>query len=406
MSVNKIVNAFSKTKEILVKKRFLKVFILSSLISFIVLYLLMVATNSYNLFLFMEMNGTLFAIASLITSAIISMLFGVYASLSLYKFEYMQKLNGQNAATSTGGFLVGLFSAGCPSCGAILLPLIGISSLAVFPFGGLELKVLSIGLLGFVNVKMTQNLDTCITKKPKQMLKPIISNTYDKAVYASVLIIAGLIIFNQFQITDLSTTIDYKLLSLKSNGSGDDLDLSNVDISQINSTQMAIAMLFPVNDIQNEEDAIEIMLSAGTPEYSENLGGITFDDPVTSMEYLVKWYPTLKEDVKQNDPESWNRYLSIAAAPRGVSCEFCCGIGPQGVDAEGNSKCGCKHNPALQALALGLIQGTDYNDAEVLKEIMRWKAMFFPQKMVGIAIEVADADISQLQELPGMVGGC
>ena len=158
--------------------------------------------------------------------------------------------------------------------------------------------------------------------------------------------------------------------------------------------------------VNNEEDAISIMIPTGTPEYSEALGGITFDDPVTSMEYLAKWYNTIKQEVQQNDPQTWQRYLNLAAAPRGISCEFCCGIGAQGITKDGNLRCGCKHNPAAQAIALGLMKNTDYSDAEILREVMKWKIMFFPKNMVGLAMDVAGTDPSQLKDLPGMVGGC
>jgi hypothetical protein len=49
---------------------------------------------------------------------------------------------------------------------------------------------------------------------------------------------------------------------------------------------------------------------------------------------------------------------------------------------------------------------TDYSDAEVLREVMRWKSIFFPRDMVGLAMKVAGTDPSQLKSLPGMVGGC
>jgi hypothetical protein len=49
---------------------------------------------------------------------------------------------------------------------------------------------------------------------------------------------------------------------------------------------------------------------------------------------------------------------------------------------------------------------TDYSDAEILKEVMRWKALFFPKDMVNLALTVAGGDTSALKDLPGMVGGC
>ena len=230
---------------------------------------------------------------------------------------------------------------------------------------------------------------------------------------ASLLIAGILILFNQVQISSISSSFGVMTgaaskssIFLGSRHSGQ-LDLSSVDVNEITSTAMALASLFPeLNSIQSEEDAISIMIPTGTPEYSGALGGITFDDPVTSMEYLAKWYYSLNEEVKNNDPETWQRYINLAANPRGISCEFCCGIGPQGITKDGKSRCGCKHNPAVLSLTMGLMQNTDYSDAEVLREVMKWKTMFFPRNMVGLAMEVAGTDPSQLKSLPGMVGGC
>ena len=124
------------------------------------------------------------------------------------------------------------------------------------------------------------------------------------------------------------------------------------------------------------------------------------------MELLARSYNAVKQETKQDYPEVWQRYLNLATKPVGISCEFCCGVGPQGISADGTAKCGCQHLPALLGLTLGLMKNTDYSDVEILKEVMRWKTIFFPKNMVSLAMEVAGKDPSQLKELPGMVGGC
>tara|TARA_Y100000310_G_scaffold343929_1_gene453987 strand:+ start:1392 stop:2123 length:732 start_codon:yes stop_codon:yes gene_type:complete len=238
----------------------------------------------------------------------------------------------------------------------------------------------------------------------------IVSEKYMKVMKLGLFVIGILMIFNQIQINELSSSLGGSTsgsssvgFSVASSGS----DISEVDISQVTSTAMAVATVFPeLQNMKNEEDIMNFIIPTGTPEYSEALGGITFDDPVNSMEYLVKLYSSLNEEVKQNDPQTWQRYLNLAAAPRGISCEFCCGVGPQGISSDGKSKCGCKHNPAVLGLTLSLMQNTDYSDAEVLREVMKWKTMFFPKNMVGLAMQVAGTDPSQLKDLPGMVGGC
>ena len=99
-------------------------------------------------------------------------------------------------------------------------------------------------------------------------------------------------------------------------------------------------------------------------------------------------------------------FINLGKKPVGISCEFCCGVGPIGITADGSSRCGCQHNPALLAITLGLMEYTDYSDAQVLMEVMKWKTLFFPKDMINLAMTVAGGDTSALDELPGMVGGC
>ncbi len=227
------------------------------------------------------------------------------------------------------------------------------------------------------------------------------------AIFATV----ALFIFNQVQISAISSAVDASggSAAAKQAGYGEvkAVELAGADVSKVSSTAMAVSMVFPeLAQVQDENDAIAIMISAGAPEYSDVMGGISFDEPVMSMEYLAKWYPALKQEIQQNEPDMWERYLQLAAAPRGISCEFCCGLGAQAIDETGRMMCGCKHAPALHALTLGLMKYTDYTDAEVLREALLWKTMFFPKNMVAMAMQVAGSDPAQLQNLPGMVGGC
>ncbi len=73
---------------------------------------------------------------------------------------------------------------------------------------------------------------------------------------------------------------------------------------------------------------------------------------------------------------------------------------------EGTLRCGCSHNPAVQAITLWLMLNTDYSDAEILREVYLWKTLWFPKNMVGLAVEIAGGNTAVLEELPGMVGGC
>ncbi len=212
-----------------------------------------------------------------------------------------------------------------------------------------------------------------------------------------LVLFAAILLFNQYQVMGLTS-------SGSSGFSYGGDDLSDVDVTQIQSTAQGIALLFPVSEIKTTEDAIAIMIPTGTPEYGEAMG-VSYDDPVTALSLLENGYASLKAQA-QADPVVWDRYLALAAAPRGISCEFCCGVGAQGISADGTSRCGCAHNPAVQSVTLWLMLNTDYSDAEILREVYRWKSLWFPQDMVGLALQIAGGDTSVLEDLPGMVGGC
>ena len=210
-----------------------------------------------------------------------------------------------------------------------------------------------------------------------------------KPVYVLIGVLCVLLIINQFFIIGISGSFVKKI--------------EKVDISQIKSTAQTLASVFPLSQISDEQDAIDMLIAQGTPDYGESMG-VSYDDPVGSLEKLAGAYPTVKKDVQTNNPEVWDRYLNLATKPVGISCEYCCGIGPVGITNDGELRCGCSHNPAIQTLTLLLMKDTDMSDAEVLQEAMKWKTLWFPRDMVGLALKTAGGDIET--DLPGMVGGC
>ncbi len=244
------------------------------------------------------------------------------------------------------------------------------------------------------------------------MEKEIIKRRKEKILTLPILILVVIAIvllsFNQLQINAISSM---PISSMSISGSraggatGRSGDLSSVDISKLKSTGQTLAAVFPLGNINSNEDAMAILLPTGTPEYGEALG-VSYDDPLKSLEKLSNMYRGLKAEVQKNNPEAWQRFMNLASKPVGISCEYCCGVGPIGIDRNGNSACGCQHNPALLTVALYLTAYTDYSDAEILREVMRWKTLFFPKNMIELAASVAGKDVSELDDLPGMVGGC
>ncbi|MBI5355044.1 MAG: hypothetical protein HZB68_01165 [Candidatus Aenigmarchaeota archaeon] len=155
------------------------------------------------------------------------------------------------------------------------------------------------------------------------------------------------------------------------------------DINAIQSTKDSIKALYPVEKIKSAEDAMAIVIPTGVPEYASKLP-VSYGDGEKSLLVWVQVYQTTKLT-----PEQANRYINLATKPLGISCEFCCSVGPVGITYQGQLKCGCKHNPAAQGIAMWLIQNTDYTDAQVVREVLRWKAVWFPRNMVIETVKAA-----------------
>ena len=139
------------------------------------------------------------------------------------------------------------------------------------------------------------------------------------------------------------------------------------------------------------------LLPHGVPErYGAELG-ISFDDAARAMPVLENFDRgsgaiTLKGQLQQ-------RYISIGSQ---TACEFCCGAKTL-VFTDGKPACGCAHSAAMRGLALYLLQKyPEMSDSQILAEVNRWKAAFFPRATV----ERATGQTAPSNSLPGQVGGC
>jgi len=233
------------------------------------------------------------------------------------------------------------------------------------------------------------------------------------AVAAVLILFNQIQLYHQIQLYQLNTMIGQPALPGLSFGTSAGTtstlggkDLKNVDVSTLKSTAQAVGATMDLADVKDAQSVINKMIPSGIPTYAKDLG-ISYDDPVAALQFLAyKLYPAIKADVKQNDPKTWQRYLNLATKPVGISCEFCCGVGPVGITKDGELTCGCSHNPAIQAITLYLMKNTQMNDAEVLREALRWKSLWFPKNMVDIGVKIVGGDPNVLNDVPSMVGGC
>ncbi|MBI2548219.1 hypothetical protein HYW21_02615 [Candidatus Woesearchaeota archaeon] len=235
--------------------------------------------------------------------------------------------------------------------------------------------------------------------------KPSKDNLLSKPILGLMVLAVVLLLVNQIQVSALSGMIS-GTSSHKRSGSSGSSDLATIDVNELKSTAHTVAAVFPVQEFASADDAMAAMFPTGTPEYGAELG-VSYDDPVAALDALSKMYTPLSAEVKANNPEGWQRFLSLATKPVGISCEYCCGVGPIGIDEKGNSRCGCQHNPALLSVALYLSAYTDYSDGEILREVMQWKTVFFPKNMIELGASLGGGGASTvLENIPSMVGGC
>ena len=156
-------------KNILNSKNYLILFISASFLTFLVFYLLTLATTTnQSLEIFIMMNGFLYTLSTFFLLAIASLLFGIYIILLAYKFRKKCK-NGKEIISGifgSSGLIAGLFGAGCPMCGAALFALFG-APLALFflPLKGLELRLASIILLSLSIYFLSRSLIKCKLRK-------------------------------------------------------------------------------------------------------------------------------------------------------------------------------------------------------------------------------------------------
>ncbi len=180
------------------------------------------------------------------------------------------------------------------------------------------------------------------------------------------------------------------------------------------------------------DDAIKLAISNGLPDiYGEELG-VSFDQVQEAINIMKQFDPTYgKENKITLTGEALSRYIDVALK---ISCEYCCGA-KSIIREDGTGACGCAHSQAMRGLAAYLIvnHGDEYTNDEILRELARWKGMYFPKQMIKKMTEqlqngnytpdtaslVLNVDLpdyggegsnaplpSEIESLPTMVGGC
>ncbi len=140
-------------------KKYVILFVLISLVTFMSLYYLTFYFTTPRALRSME--GSFYLYFTFISNIIISIFFGLNVSILVQRFRTKAKIANEGSFSGSG-VLAGAFASGCPVCGSLLLPLIGISGgLAAFPLRGLELKALAVSLMLVSTYFILKNYNKC-----------------------------------------------------------------------------------------------------------------------------------------------------------------------------------------------------------------------------------------------------
>ncbi|HIH21544.1 MAG: hypothetical protein J4478_02055 [Candidatus Diapherotrites archaeon] len=156
--------------KVLGRKNYALIAIITSVVSAILLYYLMVFNVAFkSLSIFIEMNGLAFTYISIVSIAAIAILFGINTSLLAFKLKRMKKAGSKRGIAGIFGGVVGAFASGCPTCGSVVFAVLIGNPLTLFylPFWGLELKALSIILLAISIFMLASRIDEKACKKCK-----------------------------------------------------------------------------------------------------------------------------------------------------------------------------------------------------------------------------------------------
>lgn len=116
------------------------------------------------------------------------------------------------------------------------------------------------------------------------------------------------------------------------------------------------------------QDTINALVPTGTPFYGQE-AGVSFDDPLTAQNIWGNYEESIQ--LSPQEEQRWNKIISV------FTCDYCCGS-PQNPTMI--NRCGCGHARAWRGMAKWFIKqyGDKYSDAQIMGEMSRWKALWYP----------------------------
>lgn len=166
------------------------------------------------------------------------------------------------------------------------------------------------------------------------------------------------------------------------------------------ATSAAATATYSAADVQQVAAQV---LPRGKPFYGDELG-ISYDETEKGLQVLGQFDAYGSKTIKLTG-EKLDRYIKMGMS---ISCEYCCGAKAI-TDDKGNPACGCAHSQAMRGVALYLLDkyGDKKTDQEIFTEMVKWKALSFPQDTVNKVLAAQSGTTAGgATTLPKQVGGC
>lgn len=177
--------------------------------------------------------------------------------------------------------------------------------------------------------------------------------------------------------------------------------------------EQEVRQLRVLNPYYNFKEIQAEVIPSGVPATYGVALNVSFDQVQDSINVMRNFDPTYGEDKITLTGVDLERYTQVGSA---TACLYCC-TATTLLKPDGTAACGCAHSQAMRGLAAYLIinHPGDYTDEELVEELNRWRAVYFPgQTLTQALIERQAAGEPGVEEImkeipefmPEMVGAC
>ena len=181
--------------------------------------------------------------------------------------------------------------------------------------------------------------------------------------------------------------------------------------TRLAALEQEVRQLRVLNPYYNFKEIQAEVIPAGVPATYGAALNVSLDQVQDSIDMMRNFDPTYGEDKITLTGVDLERYTQVGSA---TACLYCC-TATTLVKPDGTAACGCAHSQAMRGLAAYLITNHpgDYTDEELIEELNRWRAVYFPgQTLTQALVERQNAGEPGVEEItkefpefmPEMVG--